>query len=106
MSAVRVGTAGWSIPGVHAPLFPGEGSYLERYARVLGAVEIDSSFYRSHRRTTYERWARCVPETFRFTVKVPKEITHRRRLVGPEDVLASFLDEVAGFGSRLDRGRP
>jgi uncharacterized protein YecE (DUF72 family) len=37
---VRTGTAGWSIPGAHAALFPGGGSHLERYARVLPAVEI------------------------------------------------------------------
>jgi len=35
---VRIGTAGWSIPGAHAALFPGGGSHLERYARVLPAA--------------------------------------------------------------------
>jgi uncharacterized protein YecE (DUF72 family) len=48
----RIGTAGWSIPGAHAALFPGGGSHLERYARVLSAVEIDSTFYRTHRTAT------------------------------------------------------
>ena len=40
-----LGTAGWSVPTALAPLFPGGGTHLERYARVMPAVEIDSSFY-------------------------------------------------------------
>ncbi len=77
---IRIGTAGWSIPKEHAAAFPAEGSHLQRYAQVFGAVEINSSFYRPHRRTTYERWAASVPEAFRFAVKVPKTITHEHRL--------------------------
>jgi uncharacterized protein YecE (DUF72 family) len=85
----------------HASLLAGEGSHLERYARVFGVAEINSSFYRPHRRATYERWAHGVPEAFCFTVKMPKEVTHRLRLVGAERPLASFLEQVAGLGSRL-----
>jgi len=43
---------------------------------VFGAAEINSSFYRPHRRTIYERWGASVPETFRFAVRIPKAITH------------------------------
>jgi uncharacterized protein YecE (DUF72 family) len=63
---VRVGTAAWSIPKLHAHAFPAEGSHLERYGAILNAVEINSSFYRPHRRSTYERWAGAVPDDFRF----------------------------------------
>lgn len=101
MSPVRVGTAGWSIPPIHAALFPGEGSHLQRYARVLPAVEINSSFYRPHRRATYERWAASVPEAFRFAVKMPREITHRLRLRDAEPARERFLDEVSGLGEKL-----
>ena len=47
----------------------------------LDGVEIDSSFYRPHRRQTYERWAESTPATFAFSVKLPKAITHERRLM-------------------------
>lgn len=50
-----IGTAGWAIPGEAAASFPGEGRHLQRYARVLGCAEIDSSFHRSHRVETYAR---------------------------------------------------
>lgn len=97
----RVGTAGWSLPRANADDFPGDGSHLERYARRLRAVEINSSFYRPHSVATYERWAASAPDDFRFAVKVPKEATHVRRLVDTEDVLERFVAECAGLGAKL-----
>jgi uncharacterized protein YecE (DUF72 family) len=98
---IKIGTAGWRIPSASADRFPREGSHLARYAERLPAVEINSSFYRSHRRQTYERWASSAPDAFRFSVKLPKAVTHERRLVGIDDLLDRFLDEVAGLGPKL-----
>jgi uncharacterized protein YecE (DUF72 family) len=99
--AVRVGCAGWTVPGGHAARFPGEGSHLERYARVFDAAEINSSFHRPHRRSTYERWAASTPRGFRFSVKLPKEITHRRKLADAAEPLERFLAEAGGLGEKL-----
>lgn len=96
----RIGTAGWSIPGDQAGQFPAQGSALERYAACLGAAEINSSFHRPHRRSTYERWAASVPDGFRFAVKLPKTITHERRLHDCAEPLARFAEEVGGLGDR------
>jgi uncharacterized protein YecE (DUF72 family) len=63
-------------------------------------VEINSSFYRPHRRKTYERWAADTPEGFRFAVKVPRTITHERRLIEIDDLLARFLDETGGLADK------
>ena len=52
---VRIGCAGWTLPGPEATLAFGEGGHLERYARIFDAVEINSSFYRPHRPQTYAR---------------------------------------------------
>lgn len=100
-SPIRIGCAGWSIPSVHAALF-GEGdSMLARYATRFDTVEINSCFYRPHRPQTYERWAASVPPGFRFSVKLPRSITHEARLIDGEDLLARFLGEIAGLGDRL-----
>ena len=80
--------------------FPAEGSALERYAAVFDAVEINSSFYRSHRPATWERWAASVPAGFRFAVKLPRAATHEARLVGCGALLTRFADEVAGLGEK------
>jgi uncharacterized protein YecE (DUF72 family) len=99
---IIVATAGWSIPSACAPDFPGEGSHLERYARVLPGVEINSSFYRPHRLATWRRWADAVPPAFRFAVKLPGAITHQRRLVGAEEPLDAFAAETAELGGKLN----
>jgi uncharacterized protein YecE (DUF72 family) len=99
--AIRIGTAGWNLPSARAAAFPGPGSHLERYARVLPAVEVNTSFYRPHRRETWERWAASVPEGFRFSVKVPRAITHFRRLKDAEGLLEDFLAQAGGLGPKL-----
>lgn len=98
---IAVGTAGWSLPKAYAPHFPEAGSHLERYAQRFSAVEINTSFYRPHRVSTYEKWAAAVPDGFRFAVKVPRAITHEQRLTGADELLARFSWEVAGLGPKL-----
>lgn len=97
---IRVGTAGWAIPRAVADAFPGEGTGLERYAARFDAVEINTSFYRPHKRATWERWAASVPPHFRFAVKLPKAITHEAKLIDCDDALARFADEVGGLGGK------
>ena len=94
---MRIGCAGWNVPKQHMALFPAAGSHLHRYAQRFNAVEINSSFYRPHRRATYERWAATVPDDFAFAAKLPKQITHELRLAAAESALDIFLDQVRGL---------
>jgi uncharacterized protein YecE (DUF72 family) len=98
---IRIGTAGWALPGDVRDAFGAEGSALTRYATRLNAAEINSSFHRPHARWVYERWAAGVPADFRFSVKIPKAITHERKLLGCEEPLRAFLDQARGLGGRL-----
>jgi uncharacterized protein YecE (DUF72 family) len=50
---------------------------------------------------TYQRWAISVPDDFRFSVKLPKTITHVARLVGYEALLKRFTGEISGLGPKL-----
>ena len=75
-----LGCAGWSLPREAQPAFSTGGSHLQRYASRLNAAEINSSFHRPHSRATDERWAAAVPPEFRFSVKLPKTITHGNKL--------------------------
>lgn len=96
-----VGTAGWSLPReVQEQFAPGD-SHLARYASRFGLAEINSSFHRPHKRSLYEKWAAAVPEDFRFCAKLPKTITHERRLVDCEGLLSEFLDQAGGLGDKL-----
>ncbi len=100
-ATILVGCAGWSIPGHHALLFPTPGAHLARYGARLSAVEINSSFYRPHRRTTYARWAATVPDDFAFAVKLPRQITHELRLLRTDAALDAFLAQASGLGRKL-----
>ncbi len=101
LNPVHIGTAGWSIPRAVADLFSGPGLHLERYSRTFKCAEINSSFYRPHRPSTYVRWADSTPEGFLFSVKVPKTITHESALAPTREQLKTFLDEAAHLGNRL-----
>lgn len=96
-----VGTAGWPLPADLRECFGAGGSLLERYATRLPGVEINSSFYRPHQPATYARWAAGVPAGFRFSVKLPRAITHERRLVDAEAALGGFLTQVSHLGDKL-----
>jgi uncharacterized protein YecE (DUF72 family) len=98
---VRIGTAGWAIRSELAACFPVPGSHLARYAAELNAVEINSSFYRPHRPATYTRWARETPDGFRFSVKMPRAITHEARLNGVGGALAEFFGQCGALGDKL-----
>lgn len=74
---------------------------MQRYASRFNAVEINSSFYRPHLPRTYERWAQSVPSTFRFSVKVPKRISHELRLQRCETALDEFLEHCLQLREKL-----
>jgi len=100
-ASVRIGCAGWSIPGRHAALTGQGESMLARYATRFSVVEINSSFYRPHQQRTYARWAASVPADFRFSVKLPRAISHEAALRGCGPALDRFLEEVGGLGRTL-----
>ena len=81
--------------------FPEAGSHLARYAARFPVAEINSSFHRPHRPSTYARWAAETPPGFRFAAKLPKTITHQLRLAAADEALDAFLAEVAGLGEKL-----
>lgn len=100
-SMIRIGTAGWSIPKSYVDEFPQDGSHLSRYSKILSCAEINSSFYRSHRISTWAKWADSVPDDFRFSVKAPKTITHDAKLACSAEQLTRFLSEARTLATKL-----
>jgi uncharacterized protein YecE (DUF72 family) len=93
---VYIGTAGWNIPKLLSEDFLGDGTHLERYARVFNCVEINSSFYRDHKPETYEKWAKLTPDNFRFSVKLSRYFTQEARL---KDTSSRLNDTLASITS-------
>jgi uncharacterized protein YecE (DUF72 family) len=100
-AALYVGCAGWSLPREQWPAFVEQGTHLQRYASRFSAVEINSSFYRPHLARTYERWRESVPAGFRFSVKMPKRITHELRLQQCSTALDEFLAQCLQLDEKL-----
>jgi len=98
---VRAGCAGWSLPAAQRARFGAGASVLAAYATRFDAVEVNSSFYRPHRRATWQRWADSVPADFRFSAKLPRSITHDAGLRAAGPLLDEFIDQVEGLGERL-----
>jgi uncharacterized protein YecE (DUF72 family) len=98
---IRVGLAGWSNPPTkRSERVPGQ-THLSYYAAHFSCVEINSSFYRPHQSATYARWRDETPATFRFSVKMPRSITHESHLKRCAAEVARFYEDVAELRSKL-----
>jgi len=82
---LRVGCSGWGyddwLGGFYPPNTP-KSEYLKLYSGVFDCVEVDSSFYRTPGPAMTKAWHRTTPPGFLFTMKMPKRITHEKKLKG------------------------
>ncbi|WP_232852044.1 DUF72 domain-containing protein [Nocardia acididurans] len=81
------------------PLPPAER--LRSYSSWCNAVEGNTTFYATPQRRTVESWARQTDPGFRFVMKLPRTVTHDRRLTGIDDEMNAFLEAVEPLGRRL-----
>jgi uncharacterized protein YecE (DUF72 family) len=100
-----IGCSGWSYSAWDGHFYPKgleSKKYLEYYSKVFDFVEIDSSFYRMPNTFMATRWAKNTPDNFRFTVKVPKSVTHDKRLgQGSDDDLSYFHTAMTPLAGKL-----
>ncbi|MDH2425651.1 DUF72 domain-containing protein [Sphaerisporangium sp. TRM90804] len=92
--------APWQRRFLPHPLAPGER--LRAYASWCNAVEGNTTFYATPAGSTVESWARQTPPGFRFLAKLPRSVTHERRLTGAEEELRVFLETVEPLGPRAE----
>jgi uncharacterized protein YecE (DUF72 family) len=99
-----IGTQGWSYPDWTGPFYP-EGTpssqYLNIYSRAFQAVEVDSSFYAIPPASYFLGWRERTPDAFRFSLKLPGELTHERRLKGGDEVLKTFCKRAELLEDKL-----
>ncbi|WP_208869761.1 DUF72 domain-containing protein [Micromonospora cremea] len=80
------------------PLPPQER--LRHYASWCDAVEGNTTFYATPARDTVASWAAQTDPDFRFVLKLPKVVTHERRLTDADEPLRAFLDAIEPLGPR------
>jgi uncharacterized protein YecE (DUF72 family) len=101
---IRVGSCAWSFDDWRAVFYPTdlpESHRLEFYAAHFPTVEVDSTFHAAPNEETVRRWAEMTPASFRFTCKLPRQITHICRLRDCAAELISFLRAIELLGSKL-----
>lgn len=87
--------------GRYLPSDTPAGRELEPYSQVCNSVEGNTTFYATPDAASVARWRDSTPEDFRFAFKLPREVTHDRRLRDSDALLRSFLDRMAPLGPRL-----
>ena len=78
-----VGTSGWSYPHWQGVFYPEDwpkSRWFEYYVRKLPTVEINATFYRFFKDQTYHKWHDSAPEQFKYVLKAPRLISHRKYL--------------------------
>jgi uncharacterized protein YecE (DUF72 family) len=98
---LRIGTSGIVVPG-NKESFPHNFKHKSRlnyYSSLFNTIEINSTFKRIPRTSTFERWSQEVSEDFQFTLKLFKEITHIRRLNVDLDKIETFIAAANHLGN-------
>jgi uncharacterized protein YecE (DUF72 family) len=105
--SLHVGTSGWAYREWRPAFYPeglAQDRFLEHYASVLSACEVNATHYRLQSEAAVARWAAATPPGFRFAAKAHRRLTHGRTLPpaeGGDEFLARFLESLAPLGDRL-----
>ncbi len=104
MARFWIGTSGWHYYHWKGRFYPQDlpaQQWLSFYAQRFPTVELNASFYRQPRGSSWDMWRRTAPEGFLFAVKANRFITHIKRLDDCADPLSRFLEGARRLGDRL-----
>lgn len=104
MVEIRVGTSGWSYDHWKGCFYPAnlpKSGWLNHYLNHFNTVELNASFYRLPRRTSFENWYHKTPDGFLWSIKASRYITHIKKLEEPAETLERFYESVGALGEKL-----
>jgi uncharacterized protein YecE (DUF72 family) len=102
---LTVGTSGFSYAHWRDVFYPPktpQSRWLEYYASVFSAVELNVTFYRLPSAGQFRSWRERVPPSFRFVLKGSRFITHYHRLADPVPQIRKFFSAAAGLADGLE----
>src|SRR4051812_6459470 len=100
----HIGTCAWSFDDWHGVFYPPHLPTAERlayYAQTFNSVEVDSTFYAAPNPVTARHWCEITPRDFVFSCKLPRAITHDRKLRDSRELLLDFLHAIAPLQPKL-----
>jgi uncharacterized protein YecE (DUF72 family) len=101
---LHVGTSGYSYKEWKGSFYPEDlpvAKMLRFYGERFDTVEINYTFQGMPQASVLESWAAAVPVGFRFALKAPMQITHRRRLKGAGEAVAQLFEVAGVLNERL-----
>ncbi|MCT9868424.1 DUF72 domain-containing protein [Paenarthrobacter aurescens] len=100
---IHIGTSGWSYAHWEGVLYPPglpPSKRLAHYAARFSTVELNASFYRWPRDTSFASWRDRLPAGFALSVKAPRGLTHAKKLYGPEVWVERIIRCWHGLGDK------
>lgn len=101
---IYIGTSGWSYRHWDKVFYPEDlkaADHLPFYTNYFSTVEVNTTFYRLPAETMVKNWVLRTPKDFIFSVKANGYITHRKRLIDPEESLERFYDSIKPLVKKL-----
>jgi len=102
---IRVGIGGWDFDPWRGTFYPNglaKTKQLEFASRQLSAIEINATYYKGQKPETFAKWAKAVPEGFKFSVKASRFTTNRKVLAEAEESITRFVSQgITELGDRL-----
>lgn len=100
----RIGCSGFYYrewKNIFYPQGLAQKNWFAFYAQHFNTLELNVTFYRFPTLSLFQKWHQTSPDDFLFAVKVPKIITHQKKLVDTQDLLHQFYNIVAeGLGEK------
>jgi uncharacterized protein YecE (DUF72 family) len=99
-----IGTSGWSYDHWKNKFYPGDlpkTKWFTHYCKYFSSVEINATFYRRFKDQTYIKWKNQVSPGFRYVLKAPRIITHRKFLINVEDDIKTFSHSASLLEDKL-----
>lgn len=102
---IYLGTCGWSYQqdwtGIFYPEWLTPSNYLNFYSQIFCSNEIDSSFYHIPIQKNVQNWVNSTPDYFKFSAKIPQEITHKKKLILSESksILNHYFNAISPLES-------
>jgi len=91
----RIGCPVWGCRNWGEIIYPNgtpSEDYLQWYSRLFPTVEGNSTFYAVPPKSTFEKWRDASADTFQFSFKFPRKISHELKLTRCDDELKQWLD--------------
>jgi uncharacterized protein YecE (DUF72 family) len=103
-SQIRIGCSGWQYRHWREIFYPkglAQSRWFSFYAEHFDTVEINSSFYRLPKASTFEKWRDQAPPGFCYAVKANRFITQAKKLLDCEEPMERMMDATRHLGGRL-----